>query len=78
MTDPEPELPDDPVYRAGMLMGRQQAMTDVMERLLSPDGGTTQDKVVSLLEWCAQTHQEGRVELELVIQDLKDQDGHEE
>lgn len=75
MSGPEPDLPDDPVYRAGVLMGRQQAVTDVMERLLSPDGGTTQDKVMSLLEWCAQTNQEGRVELELVVQALQDQQG---
>lgn len=77
MDDPELHLPDDPTYRAGVLMGRQQAVTDVMERLLSPDGGTAQDRVMALLEWCAQTHQEGRIELELVIQDLKDQDSEE-
>lgn len=77
MFDPEADLPDDPVYRGGVLMGRQQAVTDVMERLLSPDGGTAQDKVMSLLEWCAQTHQEGRIELELVIQALKEQDEEE-
>ena len=28
---------DDPIYRAGVLMGRNQALTDVMERLFSPD-----------------------------------------
>ena len=77
MTDPELELSDDPSYRAGLLMGRQQSITDVMERLLSKDGKDASAKLISVLEWCVQTQEEGRVELQLVVQALNDQDDEE-
>ena len=65
-------LADDPTYRAGVLMGRQQAVTDIMELLLDPKGGTTADKLLSVMEWCGQTLEEGKVEIQLVVAALRD------
>ena len=58
-------------------MGRQQSITDVMERLLSKDGKDASAKLISVLEWCVQTQEEGRVELQLVVQAINDQDDEE-
>ena len=68
-------LSDDPVYRAGVLTGRTQCVTDVMELILAPDGRDAGGKVRRLLEWCVQTQAEGTTELALVVADLHDGGG---
>ena len=65
-------LADDPTYRAGVLMGRQQAVTDVMELLLDPEGGTTADKLLSVMEWCVESLEEGKTEAHLMVDALRD------
>lgn len=62
--------PDDPIYRAGVLMGRNQALTDVMERLFSPDAMSAEKTVKALHAWAQQTMDEVRVEMQLVFADL--------
>ncbi len=66
----EEGLSDDPAYRAGVLMGRQQSISDVMGLLLDPDGGEADDRAKAILEWCVQTLEEGKSELALVLADL--------
>lgn len=61
---------DDPIYRAGVLMGRNQALTDVMERLFSPDAMSPDKTVRALHGWVQQTMDEVRVEMQLVFADL--------
>lgn len=61
---------DDPIYRAGVLMGRNQALTDVMARLFSPDAVSAEKIVRSLHQWAQQTMDEVRVEMQLVFADL--------
>lgn len=76
MDDPgDDSLADNPVYRAGVLMGRQQSITDVIGLLLSPDGGDASDKVLALLNWCVQVQDEGKTELEMVVAELHGLEG---
>jgi len=65
---------DDPIYRAGVLMGRNQALTDVMERLFSPDAVSAEKTVRSLHAWVQQTMEEVRVEMQLVFAEWDDED----
>jgi hypothetical protein len=65
---------DDPIYRAGVLMGRNQALTDVMERLFSPDAMSPDMTVRALHAWVQQTMDEVRVEMQLVFADLSADD----
>lgn len=65
---------DDPIYRAGVLMGRNQALTDVMERLFSPDAMSPDKTVRALHAWVQQTMDEVRVEMQLVFADLSADD----
>src|SRR5690606_24842788 len=58
---------DDPIYRAGVLMGRNQTLTDVMERLFSPDAASAEKTVRAISEWARQTLEEVRVEMRLVF-----------
>lgn len=67
-------LADDPVYRAGVLMGRQRSITDVIEILLDPDGGLASTKLATLMEWCVQAQEEGKIELQLVVSELRARD----
>jgi len=66
---------DDPIYRAGLLMGRNQALTDVMERLFSPDAVSAEKTVRSLHAWVQQTMDEVRVEMQLVFSEWDDEEG---
>lgn len=66
---------DDPTYRAGVLMGRQQSITDVMGLLVEPDGASASEKVASVMEWCIQTLEEGKGELKLIVAAVKDKVG---
>lgn len=68
---------DDPIYRAGVLMGRNQALTDVMERLFSPDAVSSEKTVRALHAWVQQTMDEVRVEMQLVFAELGDEDEDE-
>lgn len=61
---------DDPIYRAGVLMGRNQTLTDVMERLFSSDAMSAEKTVRALHAWAQQTMDEVRVEMQLVFADL--------
>ncbi|AYG96014.1 hypothetical protein D8I30_13125 [Brevundimonas naejangsanensis] len=61
---------DDPIYRAGVLMGRNQALTDVMERLLSPEAVTAGKAVRAIWKWVHQTQEELRTEMRVVFADL--------
>lgn len=61
---------DDPIYRAGVLMGRNQTLTDVMERLFSSDAISAAKTVRALHAWAQQTMDEVRVEMQLVFADL--------
>lgn len=64
-------LADDPVYRAGVLMGRQRSITDIIEILLDPVGGVASTKLAALMEWCVQAQEEGKVELQMVVEELR-------
>jgi len=68
---------DDPIYRAGVLMGRNQALTDVMERLFSPDAVSAEKTVRALHSWVQQTMDEVRVEMQLVFADFEADDDEE-
>lgn len=61
---------DDPIYRAGVLMGRNQTLTGVIERLFSPDAASAEKTVRAISEWARQTQEEVRVEMRLVFADL--------
>ena len=63
-------LADEPPYRAGVLTGRQHSFTDVMELFLDPNGGKADAKVLTVLNWCAQTQQEGNAEMALIVAEL--------
>ena len=65
---------DDPIYRAGVLMGRNQALTDVMERLFSPDAVSAEKTVRALRAWVLQSLDEVRVEMQLVFADFEAED----
>jgi len=71
---------DDPIYRAGILMGRNQALTEVMEGLFSPDAASAEKTVRALHAWVQQTMDEVRVEMQLVFADFEaeDEEGHED
>ncbi|WP_312784653.1 hypothetical protein [Brevundimonas sp.] len=69
---------DDPIYRAGVLMGRNQTLTDVMERLFSPDAMSAEKTVRALHAWAQQTMEEVRVEMQLVFADLDADDDEED
>ena len=56
---------DDPIYRAGVLMGRNQTLTDVMERLFSSDAMSAEKTVRALHAWTQQTMDEVRVEMQV-------------
>ncbi|MNJ41731.1 hypothetical protein D3C77_366660 [compost metagenome] len=51
-------------------MGRNQALTDVMARLFSPDAMSAERTVQALHAWAQQTMDEVRVEMQLVFADL--------
>lgn len=69
---------DDPIYRAGVLMGRNQTLTDVMERLFSSDAMSAEKTVRALHAWAQQTMDEVRVEMQLVFADLDADDDEED
>jgi hypothetical protein len=69
---------DDPIYRAGVLMGRNQTLTDVMERLFSSDAMSAEKTVRALHAWAQQTMDEVRVEMQLVFADLDADDDEDE
>ncbi|MEN5178040.1 hypothetical protein D3C73_1114110 [compost metagenome] len=69
---------DDPIYRAGVLMGRNQALTDVMERLFSPDAVSAEKTVRALHAWVQQTMDEVRVEMQLVFADFEADDDEDD
>lgn len=75
MDDDDSDPSDDPIYRAGVLMGRNQALTDVMERLFSPDAVSAEKTVRALHAWVQQTMEEVRVEMQLVFSEWDDEDG---
>lgn len=61
---------DDPVYRAGMMLGRQQSVVEILQVLRRPDGGS-QINYDGLLEWCVQTQFEADAELTIVLANLR-------
>lgn len=65
-------LADDPTYRAGVIVGRQQSITDVMELLLDPAAGEAAAKLRSVVEWCVQGLEEGQAEVQLVMASLRE------
>lgn len=67
MTDPDEDLYGDFSYRAGVLIGRRQSLTEIRDRLVSPDCSRAEAVVAAVGEWCAQTEHELDVELQLVI-----------
>jgi len=69
---------DDPIYRAGVLMGRNQTLTDVMERLFSSDAMSAEKTVRALHAWAQQTMDEVRVEMQLVFADLDAEDDEDD
>lgn len=69
---------DDPIYRAGVLMGRNQTLTDVMERLFSSGAMSAEKTVRALHAWAQQTMDEVRVEMQLVFADLDADDDEDD
>jgi len=49
MADPDQNVIDDPSYAEGVLVGRKQAVTDVMERLLAPDADVPESIIAALV-----------------------------
>jgi len=64
-------LADDPSYRAGIIMGRQQSITDVMELLLGSQAGNDSERLAAIMAWCIQTQDEAKTELTLVLAALE-------
>ena len=58
---------EDPEYRAAVLLGRRQALNDVMRRLAASGASDPDASIAALVEWCAQTEQEIEDEMQLVI-----------
>ncbi len=67
-------LSNDASFRAGVLLGRQQSLTDVMDLLLNPRDTNPTTKIASMLKWCEQTRQELAVESELAVAALRDRE----
>ena len=59
-------------------MGRNQALTDVMERLFSPDAVSAEKTVRALHAWTQQTMEEVRIEMQLVFAGLSAEDGDQD
>ena len=78
MTEDDIDPSDDPIYRAGVLMGRNQTLTDVMERLFSSDAMSAEKTVRALHAWAQQTMDEVRVEMQLVFADLDAEDDEDD
>lgn len=78
MDEDEIDPSDDPIYRAGVLMGRNQTLTDVMERLFSSDAISAEKTVRALHAWAQQTMDEVRVEMQLVFADLDADDDEDD
>ena len=78
MTEDDIDPSDEPIYRAGVLMGRNQTLTDVMERLFSSDAMSAEKTVRALHAWAQQTMDEVRVEMQLVFADLDAEDDDED
>ena len=61
---------DDTIYRAGLLIGREQSIADVMALLMDPANKTAADKITALLNWGVQSLEEGQAEAHLVAEAL--------
>lgn len=59
-TNEPDELADDPAYRAGLLMGRRQASTDVMGLLLDPMTSPAEQQVGAVFAWWVQAKKSAR------------------
>jgi hypothetical protein len=59
-------------------MGRNQALTDVMERLFSPDAVSAEKTVRALYAWVQQTMDEVRIEMQLVFADFEAEDDEDD
>jgi hypothetical protein len=59
-------------------MGRNQTLTDVMERLFSSDAMSAEKTVRALHAWAQQTMDEVRVEMQLVFADLDADDDEDD
>lgn len=64
-------LRDDPTYRTGLLIGRQQTIADVMGVLLDLTRPSPEEKVAALLHWCVQGLEEGKAEVRLMVDDIR-------
>lgn len=56
-------------YRAGMLMGRRLALTNISDLLASNGRSSASDVRAAVAEWCAQTEHELDVELVLLVRE---------
>jgi hypothetical protein len=64
------EMHEDVSYRAGLLMGRRQALNTVSDLLAA---NSAKDIRAAMAEWCAQTEHELDIELVLLVREH----GHE-
>ena len=68
------KLTDDSTYRAGLLIGRQQSVSEVAAILLDQSKSTAKAKVAAMVDWCEQTLEEDQDEARLMAQALRDGD----
>lgn len=73
MNDDDIEATDDPVYKAGLLVGRQRAFADVIAYLMSHDGGRPEQQHTALIHWCRTVLEACQDELAMVAAELRDE-----
>jgi hypothetical protein len=67
------KLADDATYRAGLLVGRQQAVSEVVGLVSNLGHGTAEAKVSAVLEWCVQTLEGDQDEARLMAHSLRNE-----
>lgn len=73
MNDDDIEATDDPVYKAGLLVGRQRAFSDVIGYLVTQNDGRPAQQRKALMRWCASVMETCRDELLMVEAELRDE-----
>lgn len=60
---------DAPDYRAGVLMGRRQALNEIRERLAASSPQAAESTLTEIKNWCALTETDLDVELLLLVRE---------
>lgn len=73
MNDDDIQATDDPAYKAGLLVGRQQTFTDIISYVMSQDDGRPEQQRQALVHWCTAALETCRDELMMVDAELRDE-----